>query len=164
LDRMMRQRPDKIEELFEELMEHFSAGHYRPLPFTEFPAANVAGALRFMSQRKNIGKVVVTLSEQAVSADVSESSAGSTVKPTFQIRADATYLITGGLGALGLQSAQWLAAQGARHIALLARSRPSSAVVESIESVRSAGAAVSILQGDVADRRSLDVALAKLPS
>ncbi|PZN81691.1 MAG: short-chain dehydrogenase [Candidatus Methylumidiphilus alinenensis] len=36
--------------------------------------------------------------------------------------ADATYLITGGLGALGLQVAEWLIGQGARHLVLTGRS------------------------------------------
>ena len=37
------------------------------------------------------------------------------------LRPDATYLITGGLGGLGLTSATWLACRGARHLLLLGR-------------------------------------------
>jgi phthiocerol/phenolphthiocerol synthesis type-I polyketide synthase D len=40
--------------------------------------------------------------------------------------ADATYLVTGGLGGLGLRLASWLAANGAGRIALLARGEPSA--------------------------------------
>jgi acyl transferase domain-containing protein/acyl carrier protein len=40
---------------------------------------------------------------------------------TVQIDPDATYLITGGLGALGLQTAHWLAAKGARRLVLTSR-------------------------------------------
>ena len=54
-----------------------------------------------MAQRKNIGKVVVAMSDQAADADAT------------QVRKDGTYLITGGLGALGLQVAEWLVSQGA---------------------------------------------------
>ena len=32
-----------------------------PLPRTEFPADDVVGAFRYMQQRKNIGKVIVTM-------------------------------------------------------------------------------------------------------
>ena len=39
----------------------------------------------------------------------------------FQIRADSTYLITGGFGALGLRVARWLVGHGCRHVALLGR-------------------------------------------
>ena len=38
LERMLRQRPEAIRKLFAELMEHFTAGHYRPLAFTQFAA------------------------------------------------------------------------------------------------------------------------------
>jgi acyl transferase domain-containing protein/acyl carrier protein len=41
---------------------------------------------------------------------------------TTAIRADASYLIVGGLGALGFKTAQWLIEQGARHILLAGRS------------------------------------------
>ena len=37
-------------------------------------------------------------------------------------RADGSYLITGGLGVLGLEIAKWLAQQGARHVVLTGRS------------------------------------------
>ncbi len=43
------------------------------------------------------------------------------------IRADATYLITGGTGALGLHVAAWFVAHGARHLTLVAR-RPECVV------------------------------------
>ena len=36
---------------------------------------------------------------------------------------DGTYLITGGLGKLGLAVAQWMAERGARHLALISRRR-----------------------------------------
>ncbi len=41
--------------------------------------------------------------------------------PPMRIRPDASYLITGGLGGLGLEAARGLAEQGARHIILLGR-------------------------------------------
>ncbi len=41
----------------------------------------------------------------------------------LKIRADGTYLITGGLWGLGLEVAHWLAHKGARHLILLGRSR-----------------------------------------
>ncbi len=37
------------------------------------------------------------------------------------LRGDGSYLITGGLGGLGLQIADWMAARGAGHIVLLSR-------------------------------------------
>ena len=52
------------------------------------------------------------------------------------IRSDCTYLITGGLGGLGLKLAQWLVNRGARH---LAADRPPSASAEALEILRAVG-------------------------
>jgi phthiocerol/phenolphthiocerol synthesis type-I polyketide synthase A len=46
---------------------------------------------------------------------------GQPVREPFRCRADAAYLITGGLGALGLLMAAWLAARGARRLVLAGR-------------------------------------------
>jgi 6-methylsalicylic acid synthase len=43
------------------------------------------------------------------------------VRPPLRCRADGTYLVTGGLGALGLDIADWLADRGARRIVLASR-------------------------------------------
>jgi len=45
------------------------------------------------------------------------------VRPTLRCRPDASYLITGGLGALGLLTANWLAEHGARRLVLAGRTR-----------------------------------------
>jgi thioesterase domain-containing protein/NAD(P)-dependent dehydrogenase (short-subunit alcohol dehydrogenase family)/acyl carrier protein len=41
--------------------------------------------------------------------------------PAFQCRPDATYLVTGGLGGLGLHVAKWLGGRGAKHVVLFGR-------------------------------------------
>ncbi|ONI92679.1 hypothetical protein ALI22I_02665 [Saccharothrix sp. ALI-22-I] len=43
-------------------------------------------------------------------------------RPPFECRADATYVITGGFGVLGLEIAGWLAGRGARRLVLVGRS------------------------------------------
>jgi len=45
-----------------------------------------------------------------------------TPSPAVPLRADASYLVTGGLRGLGLEAARWLAARGARHLILAGRS------------------------------------------
>ena len=71
------------------------------------------------------------------------------------IRGDACYLITGGLGGLGLEVARWLAQRSARHIGLLARRQPTAAEQHCIAQIIEHGATVEILRGDVS--RSADV-------
>lgn len=76
------------------------------------------------------------------------------------VREDATYLITGGYGDLGLQTAQLLAQQGARRIVLLGRRvRTDSPVLAQLQDQ---GVRVHHLQADVGDRTALTQALAPL--
>ncbi|HXM58141.1 MAG TPA: SDR family NAD(P)-dependent oxidoreductase [Candidatus Dormibacteraeota bacterium] len=75
--------------------------------------------------------------------------------PAISVTGDATYVITGGLGALGLVIAEHLVAGGARHVALVGRhadraQEPAAAAV--LERLRSAGATVRIVEADVRRR------------
>ncbi len=70
------------------------------------------------------------------------------------IRADRAYLITGGLGELGLLCAQWLVAQGAGGLILLGRRAPNAAQQAQIETLREEGVSVRVVQGDVTDGAS----------
>jgi acyl transferase domain-containing protein/acyl-CoA synthetase (AMP-forming)/AMP-acid ligase II/acyl carrier protein len=64
--------------------------------------------------------------------------------------AEATYLITGGLGALGCAVASWMAEQGARHLVLMGRGAVSASAQETLDALRAAGAEVMVAHGDVA--------------
>lgn len=71
------------------------------------------------------------------------------------VRADASYLITGGLGGLGLSTASWMVEQGARHLVLTSRSGASKEALEAIKRMELAGAQVLLMQADIADREAL---------
>lgn len=73
-----------------------------------------------------------------------------------------TYLITGGLGGLGLYFAQWLVEQGARHLLLLGRSQPQPEAQAQLDRLTEQGAAVTVLQADIADATQLSAALAQI--
>lgn len=66
-----------------------------------------------------------------------------------KLRQDATYLITGGLGGLGLLAADWMVSNGARHVILLARRDPDEAARKRIENMENAGAAITLSATDV---------------
>ncbi|MFG2005193.1 SDR family NAD(P)-dependent oxidoreductase [Spirillospora sp. NPDC048911] len=75
------------------------------------------------------------------------------------VRADRTYLVTGGLGGLGRVAAERLAAQGARHLALLGRREPGPEAKEWIGTLEGRGVEVHVLREDVADQADLAAAL-----
>jgi len=75
------------------------------------------------------------------------------------LRADRTYVVTGGLGALGLRVARWLAGRGARHLLLLGRSAPSAEAARHLAELGAAGCDVHVQQTDIADTVRLRAAL-----
>ncbi|MDE5085943.1 MAG: beta-ketoacyl reductase, partial [Trichodesmium sp. St16_bin2-tuft] len=67
----------------------------------------------------------------------------------LSLSSDGSYLITGGLGALGLHTAQWLVEKGAKNIVLTGRRPPTEKVSESIKQLEETGCQVRVLLGDV---------------
>src|SRR5260221_1479855 len=106
-----------------------------------------------MARPKNIGKVVLSFT----SADAKNRSDRSAAP-----RADATYLITGGHGGLGLAVARWLVEKGARRVVLLSRSGVSSAGKEVVAELAAKGATVATIQADVSNKSELTRSLSEI--
>lgn len=65
--------------------------------------------------------------------------------------ADESYLITGGLGGLGLAVAQWMGEQGARNLILCGRNKAAEPALARIRRIEQRGCRVLVLSADVAD-------------
>jgi acyl transferase domain-containing protein/acyl-CoA synthetase (AMP-forming)/AMP-acid ligase II/acyl carrier protein len=63
--------------------------------------------------------------------------------------ADATYLVTGGLGGIGRAVATWMAEQGARHLVLMGRGAASNSAQKTLDALRAEGVEVVVARGDV---------------
>ena len=94
----------------------------------------------------------------------------SSVRETpLRWRSDGSYLITGGLGDLGLMVARWMVAQGARRLILLGRTKlpPRSSwssleagshlarQIAAIRELEESGASVHLVSADVADEKQM---------
>ena len=154
LDMVSRDRPQLIRRLFTELMDYFKQGKLKALPKTVFSAPEAVNAFRYMAQRKNIGKIVVTMKPDAQAKTNKESL----------FRKDGIYLITGGLGSIGIRLAAWMAAKGAGHFVLLGRSEPGEYAKKVIESLRNKGITVDISPTDVTDYSQLKKVIDSYPN
>lgn len=83
----------------------------------------------------------------------------TTHKPAFgrvRFHGDASYLITGGCGGMGLRLAQWLADRGARHLVLAGRSGAATKEAQlTVRRLEQAGVNVNVARTDVSDAGSL---------
>ena len=111
---MVDENPEKFGALLESVVQRVASGDWRLPPIESVGIEGAPEALRRMSAGRHIGKLVVSM-EHTATARVSRRTAVSST---------GTYLITGGLGGVGLEIAAWLILQGARHLALVSRHAP----------------------------------------
>jgi myxalamid-type polyketide synthase MxaB len=143
LSQMMQKRPDLSRFLLREAVRYFEADELEPLPFETFTISKATDAFRHMAQAKHIGKIIVSLGEDEIRV-VPKAEEPVSLGP------DGSYLVTGGLGGLGLTVARWLVEQGAQHLVLVGRSGPSDAIREVLQELEEAGARVVVAAADVA--------------
>ena len=94
----------------------------------------------------------IALRDQAVYVPRLVRRAGQPSGTPLQLREDATYLVTGGLGSIGLEIAGYLAAHGAKHLVLTSRRAPSDAVRQRIDALgEQHGCEIRVIAADVAD-------------
>ena len=122
-----------------ELRSWLADGSLHLLPTRSFEFAAVSDAMRVMAQARHIGKLVLRAPAHAARTDA----------PV--VRGNATYLITGGTGAVGVRTARWLVAAGARSIVLTGRHAPGAESQAIIDACRAAGADVQVRAVDASD-------------
>ncbi|MFF3822677.1 SDR family NAD(P)-dependent oxidoreductase [Streptomyces griseus] len=157
---LVERHPDRFARVLASVGEMLAAGKLEPLPVHPRPFPEIDAALEAMAAGGPVGRQVVT-DPAAVGRVTAEPM------PRGRFRADGTYLISGGLGALGLSLAEFLAEQGAGALVLLGRSAPRPDAARRVAALRAAGVRVETLRCDVADearlRSALDEVRAELP-
>ena len=117
LDVTIAEEPERTGSLLAELADSMARGELAPLAAEVYPLTEAKTAFRRMQQARHIGKIVLQMP-----------------KP-LQPRGDRSYLITGGLGALGLHTAAHLAQLGAGDIVLTSRREPDAEAQRTIEEI-----------------------------
>ncbi|RUR32199.1 SDR family NAD(P)-dependent oxidoreductase [Vreelandella andesensis] len=157
-DQLMKVQPALTQRLFGEMMALFNDGTLSPLPFTAFSHSQVIDAFRYMQQARQIGKVVVTYEQPIVPPHNELLGTGA-----ITLSADASYLVTGGLGGFGLKTAQWLVSKGACQLVLLSRSGPASEEAQAaIATLEAQGVKVLAAACDITDHAALASVMARV--
>jgi polyketide synthase 5 len=136
--------PDRLRDLLRTVYQ-LTADGVLPVPqSTHYPLDEATATVRLMSGAQHTGKLVL---------DVPHTGSRRVMVPPAQahvFRRDGAYLITGGLGGLGLFLAEKMAAAGCGRIVLSSRSAPTPEALETIDRIRAIGAEVAVECGDIA--------------
>ncbi|BBZ28131.1 polyketide synthase [Mycolicibacterium madagascariense] len=135
--------PDRFRRLLATVYQLVADGALPAPPTTHYPLADAVTAIRAMSNAEHTGKLVL---------DVTATGATRAVVPPAQVRpfrGDGAYVVTGGLGGLGLYLAGRMADAGAGRLVLSSRTPPSDEALATIEAIRATGADVVVECGDV---------------
>ena len=146
IDVLKEEEPAKAGEILRGVMARLKAGELTPLVHARWPVAEAGRAMKCMQGARHIGKIIFTNSPLA----------------RGRLREDRSYLVTGGLGGIGIAVAGWLADRGAGAIVLNGRRPPDPEVADAIEALRRQGTTVQVELADVTDAAALDAMLARM--
>ncbi|MDF7673185.1 SDR family NAD(P)-dependent oxidoreductase [Acetobacteraceae bacterium ESL0709] len=153
MDRIM---PDKrLKQILVDIIQCARERKLSFLPHKIFPASEVVEAFRYMASSKHIGKVVLSFE------DLEGVKARPVRKKLPCVKKEAAYLITGGMGGIGLKTAESLLRQGAGVLHLVGRRLPARPEMQDgLEALKKAaeafGASVEIHLLDVTDRAAVE--------
>ncbi|NEO36998.1 MAG: SDR family NAD(P)-dependent oxidoreductase [Moorea sp. SIOASIH] len=153
LAKVSQDQPQLIKSLLEELIDKFNKGLLNLSPLKVFSIEEVVSAFRYMQQAKHIGKIIVTQSQQQTDT--------ATEMP-LNFPEDGTYLITGGLGGLGLVMARWMVERGAKHLVLVGRSSPKEFAQNQLTELKEAGANLVVEKADVSSLEQMARVVTKI--
>ncbi|KAL9001809.1 MAG: hypothetical protein Q9188_005223 [Gyalolechia gomerana] len=174
----MDKKPKVVRRAMEQILHLVSDGElHAARPLHTYSISDVESAFRHLQTGDNVGKLVIKMEATAVVkvsvyinlVDVLGLIFQVTLptKPSFTFTDENTYVIAGGLGGLGRSIASWMAERGARHLILLSRHGPRTAVREFLTNLKSQGVNVATPACDITDktaiRRTLDECMLTMP-
>ena len=124
VDRLMLDDPELARELSLSCLDLLAKGAVSPVPATVFPYSQYATALRMMVNGQHQGKLVLKAPSGGGVGELTVADTRPFLDP------EATYLVTGGLGGLGLSLVPYLVMAGAHHITLMDRDPQRSRTIE----------------------------------
>ena len=159
---MIQERPEYTASLFADVMEALEKGRWPALPVATYPVSRVVEAFQFIAGGRHVGKLAIEIEGAAADLRVLpvRSQAGSVGQPRF--RRDATYVITGGLGGVGLVVAEWMAAHGAGCLVLVSRREAGETEIAAMERACGLGARVVHRRTDLLDQQAVNELVAEI--
>lgn len=111
LDELLAHDASLTRRILDELTRRFESGDLKPVPYRLFAGEDVSDAMRLMQRSGHVGKIVVRPALQAVE---------DRIVPSFKPK-PGPFVVLGGAGGFGLETAIWLADRGASQVVVASR-------------------------------------------
>lgn len=122
--------------------EYMSKNLLKPIPYTLYEASCIREALIYLQKAKHIGKIIISQSKMVMR--------GSELEPDVKyFNENSTYLITGGLGGIGIELTKWMVKYGAKHVVLTSRRAPDDNAQKVIQELQAQGKNIVSMPVDV---------------
>jgi hypothetical protein len=154
---MMKTRPDIVKRLTDDTVSLWSEGIVKPAkPTSVKPMSQLVEGFQTLQAGKGTGKMVFVPSPEDIVPIVPAQP------PPFQLSAESTYVLAGGLGGLGRSIARWMASRGAKHFVFLSSSGNITGPVMQLRSeLETDGCSVHIFKCDVSHAERLAEVIAE---
>lgn len=149
---LMRKVLDDVFMLFDEYPYFL----HNPKPLHRFPPSKVEDAMRALQGGKIAGKAVIDFETPGDLVQYQPA-----LRPAYMFEAQATYVISGGLGGLGREIMRWMASRGAKHF-LVTSSRGVAGrpdVMAFIQEMEARGVIILAPASDISNRALLEATL-----
>jgi len=155
LDTIIQENPDLFQALLHRVCEDVDNGYWTALPLQTFDfVSDYKNAFRHLRDGKIIGKTVLKVRPLVIEAAADSIGEGA-------------YVITGGLGGLGLLTAKVLVQMGAKRLVLVSRSGRVSYEGQGLEAnlawlQEESGADVQVMRCDVSEEAAVERMLSEV--
>lgn len=144
LGQVIESQPEVVRSQLSKIADEVTQGGLIPLPVKVFDFYDAPTAFRYMSQAKHVGKIVLRHPS------------------SLAISSQFTYLITGGLGVLGLKTAKWMIEKGARNLVLISRHALTAEELKTLDNLHASGNRVEAYSCDISDKERLKAVFAEI--
>ncbi|KAI3393132.1 hypothetical protein diail_4700 [Diaporthe ilicicola] len=152
LNYMRQTDKGRLDDLFARAMESVLGQDLAlTTPIKSYTIAQIEDAMRFMQSGKHIGKLLIECHAEDVVRAVQPC------RPAAKLFPDATYVVSGGFGGLGLEFIRWMVERGARNLIILSRRGPTDEASKAlVTDLQSNGVQIVTPSCDITDKEALE--------
>ncbi|EUC31174.1 hypothetical protein COCCADRAFT_6898 [Bipolaris zeicola 26-R-13] len=154
---MWRTDPERLGNLWADMIED-TLGRNLEIKtlITSYPVSQMEEAMRLIQSAKHIGKLVIEYHDEDVVRVIQPP------KQAAKLQNDATYVISGGFGGLGLEIIRWLVQAGAKNLIVPSRRGPSDEASKAlVAELQGNGIQIATPSCDITDKAELEKVISK---